>query len=306
MSVREVSLPGRNLLKRVWQYKMSYLFVLPALVLLAAFLGVPFIRSFTYSLYEWNGISSPVYVGLQNFSTLFHDKYFWNAFSNNLKFTVITTLVTCLLGFLFAVAIDRRVKGWSIFKFAYFLPVMISMTVVGVLFGKIFEPAFGILNSLLGALGLESWQHAWLGDPEIALYSIIGVTIWQYSGFTMILFLAAVEGISPEIHDAATIDGVSSFRRIVNIILPIVKRIVLMVVMLQIIFSFKVFDIVWVMTRGGPGTTSDILGTFLYKTAFRNEQFGYASSISVTMTITIFVVSIIYLSISKLGKHDND
>lgn len=306
MGARGVTSPGQQLLKQMWKYRISYLFVMPACLFLLIFLAIPFLQSFNYSLYEWNGISSAIFVGLENFKTLLQDDYFWNAFKNNVIFTSVTTIFTCLFGFLFAVAIDRRLKGWFVFKLTYFIPVMISMTVVGVLFGKIFEPAFGILNSMFGYLGLESLQLAWLGDPDIALYSIIGVTIWQYSGFTMLLFLAGIEGISPEIHDAATIDGVSGFRRIVNIILPMVKRVLYMVIMLQIIFSFKVFDIVWVMTRGGPGSSSDILGTFLYKTAFRNEQFGYASSISVAMTITIFIVAIIYLSISKLGKHEKE
>jgi ABC-type sugar transport systems, permease components len=293
-------------LKSLWRYKVSYLFVLPSVVLFAVFMVVPLVRSFSYSLYDWDGITSPQFTGWENFEQLFRDEYFWNALKNNIIFTVLTTVFTCLFGFLFAVAIDRRLKGWAVFKFTYFIPVMISMTVVGVLFGKILEPSFGILNSLFGKLGLESLQLAWLGDPDLALYTIIGVTVWQYSGFTMLLFLAAIEEISPEIHDAATLDGVSGFKRMTQIMLPIVKRVVFMVIMLQIIFSFKVFDIVWVMTLGGPGSASEVLGTFLYKTAFRSEQFGYASSISVVMTLIIFTISLIYLYFSNLGRHEKE
>jgi len=293
-------------LKSLWRYKVSYLFVLPSVVLFAVFMVVPLVRSFSYSLYDWDGITSPQFTGWGNFEQLLKDEYFWNALKNNIIFTVLTTVFTCLFGFLFAVAIDRRLKGWAVFKFTYFIPVMISMTVVGVLFGKILEPSFGILNSLFGKLGLESLQLAWLGDPDLALYTIIGVTVWQYSGFTMLLFLAAIEEISPEIHDAATLDGVSGFKRMTQIMLPIVKRVVFMVIMLQIIFSFKVFDIVWVMTLGGPGSASEVLGTFLYKTAFRSEQFGYASSISVVMTLIIFTISLIYLYFSNLGRHEKE
>lgn len=294
------------LYKSMWKNRISYLFLLPALLLLMTFQVIPLVKSFKYSLYQWDGILPATYVGFENFVQLFQDETFLISLKNNLLFTVLTTFFTVALGFLFAVAIERRVKGWSIFKFTYFLPVMISMTVVGMLFSKIMEPSFGMLNALLGALGLESWQQAWLGDPKLVMYSVIAVTIWQYSGFTMLLILAALEGISPEIHDAATIDGVTPIRRIFSIIFPIIRRIVYIVTMLQIIFSFKVFDITWVMTGGGPGTSSEMLGTFLYKTAFRSNEFGYASSIAVSMTLIILVISLVYLSLTRLSVQDKE
>jgi ABC-type sugar transport system permease subunit len=294
------------IIKVFWKHKVSYLFLLPSLLLLLVFIVVPLFKSFQYSLYSWDGISTPTFIGLENFRQVLQDPDFGIALKNNIIFTVLTTFGTVVIGFLLAVAIERRVRGWAIFKFTYFIPVMIAMTVVGVLFNRIFEPSFGILNRFLGLIGLESLQMAWLGDPNIALYSIIAVTIWQYSGFTMLLLLAAMEGIDPSIHDAATIDGVSTFQRIVNIIYPNIKRVVLIVTMLQIIFSFKVFDIVWVMTYGGPGNASEVLGTFLYKTAFRSYQFGYASAIAVAMTVIIFVISLIYSYFSRLGNSEKE
>lgn len=293
-----------SLAQRIWQYRMAYLFLLPSLILLMGFMVVPLIRTFQISLYDWDGLLSPSFIGLDNFKKLLQDATFWLALKNNMIFLVIVTVFTVLLGFLFAVAIERRFKGWKVYKFTFYIPAMISMAVVGMLFQKILEPSYGLLNSFLGMIGLEGWQAAWLGDPDIALYSVIAVTIWQYSGFTMLLFLSGVEGISPEIHDAATIDGVSGLRRITSIIFPLVRRLTLVITMLQIIFSFKVFDIIYVMTRGGPGDASQVLGTYLYKKAFSDYQFGYASSIGVLMAVIVFVFTIFYQKMTSLGEQD--
>jgi raffinose/stachyose/melibiose transport system permease protein len=297
---------NHSLAKTLWKNRIAYLFVLPSILFLVGLIVIPLIRSFQFSFYDWDGLLKPTFIGFENYQELISDSSFWMALKNNLIFTSFVTTFTVILGFLFAVAIDRRLKGWRTYKFVFYIPVMISMTIVGLLFQKIYEPTYGILNSFLGIIGLESLQSAWLGDPDIVLYSVIATAIWQHSGFTMLLFLTAIEGISPEIHDAATIDGVTGSKRITTIIFPLVKRLVFVVAMLQIIYSFKVFDKIYVMTGGGPGDASQVLATYLYETAFGKYQFGYASSIAVMMTLFVFTFSIIYLYFSKLGDRDHD
>ncbi|MEG2698822.1 MAG: sugar ABC transporter permease, partial [Ruthenibacterium sp.] len=218
-----------------------------------------------------------------------------------LLYMVFTVAFTVIIGLLLAIVIERRFKGWKIYKFIYYIPVMMSITVVATLFAKIYEPSYGILNSLLGFLNLDFLKQAWLGDPKMVLPSIIFTSVWQYSGFTMILFLVGLEGISPDIHEAATLDGVTELQRIRYITLPCVKRIIYVTIMLQMIFSFKSFDIIWVMTKGGPGTSSEVLGTLLYKTAFNYQDFGYASAIAVVMTVIIGSISLIYMKMSQIG-----
>src|SRR5262249_21298607 len=139
----------------------------------------------------------------------------------------------------------------------------------------------------------------WLGDPNVALIPIILVSIWQYAGFPMIIFLAAIENIPSEIHDAATLDGVTWWQRVIKIILPLVMNVVAVIVMLQLIFSFKVFDIVWAMTKGGPGNASSVLGVYLYRIAFDYTKFGYGSAVAVMMFLIIFVLSMIYLRLFR-------
>jgi ABC-type sugar transport system permease subunit len=178
---------------------------------------------------------------------------------------------------------------------------MMSSTVVGLLWGRLLDPTFGPINSLLKALG---WAQppVWLGDPNLALFPIIAVSIWQYAGFPMIIFLAAIENIPAEIHDAATLDGVTWWQRTLQIILPLVMNVVAVVVMLQLIFSFKVFDIVWAMTTGGPGNASSVLGVYLYRIAFEYTQFGYGSAVAVMMFLIIFTMSLIYLRLFQPAR----
>lgn len=285
-------------------YGMAYLFIIPAFTLISIFMLIPLIRSFYLSAFKWNGIKEPKFVGFNNYLNLFKDPKFSAALTNTLVFMFFTVLFTVLVGMLLAIVIERRMRGWKFYKFIYYVPVMLSITVVSTLFAKIYEPNYGVLNSVLSFLNLDFLRNSWLGDPDMVLGSIIFASVWQYCGFTMILFLVAFEGISVDIQEAATLEGVTESQRIRYITLPCVKRIIYVVIMLQMIFSFKSFDSIWVMTKGGPGTASEILGTLLYKTAFNYQDFGYASALAVVMTLIIGAISLIYMRFSNLGGQE--
>ncbi|WP_369017783.1 sugar ABC transporter permease [Thermatribacter velox] len=284
--------------RRKW---IGYAFVLPAFFFMVVFILYPLIESLILSFYDWTGISAKTFVGFENFRYLLKDRVFWLALKNNLIFTVLATAGTVILGFFLAVAIERRVRGWWFYKVVYFLPVMVSMTVVGLLWGRLLDPTLGPVNFILKKLGVAS-PPFWLGDPKTSLLSIIGVSIWQYAGFPMIILLAAMENVPLEVHDAATIDGVSEWQRIWYIIFPLIKPVFLMITVLQIIFSFKVFDIVWAMTQGGPGDSSIVLGVYLYKAAFRYTRFGYGAAIAVAMFLIIFPLSLLYIRLTRLEE----
>ncbi len=290
------------LLVRVRKNKAAYFFILPTILLLTVFMILPLIYSVVMSFYRWDGFSDPQFQGLSNYLRLLNHDNFWLALKNNSIFMVLFTTFTIVIGFLFAVAISRKVAGWQIYKFVFFIPVILVTAVIAALWAKIYEPSYGLLNSFLGVIGLESLQQLWLGNPDITLYSIIFVAIWQISGWCMLLFLAAIEGIEEEIHDAATIDGVSPFQRIIHIIMPMVKNMTFILIMLQIIASVKTFDLIYVMTGGGPFYASEVLGTILYREAFENQRFGYASAISVVMTIIIALITIIYLRFTQISN----
>jgi ABC-type sugar transport system permease subunit len=290
--------PNTGLLARIRKNIVAYVFIAPAFALMAIFLIYPIIQSLLLSFYEWNGIAPRVYIGLENFERLLRDRVLILAITNNVIFSIFTTVGTVVLGFTLAYSIERRVRGWRLFKVAYFIPVMVSGTVVGLLWEKLLDPTFGAVNVLLSALGVQD-PPVWLGDPLFAMVSLIVVTIWQYAGFPMIIFLAAMENIPQEIHDSATLDGVNWRQRATAIIMPLISNVTMTVILLQLIFSFKVFDIVWTMTQGGPGEATNVLAVYLYRTAFRFTEFGYGSAIAVVMFVIIFVLSNVYLRIFR-------
>lgn len=290
-------------MRKIIKNKFAYALVLPAVILSLVFIIWPLLSSIVMSFYKWDGILKPEFVGLRNYVKLFTDESFLQTVFNNLWFCFLVVIGTVFMGFLFAAAIHMRVKGWKIFKFVYYIPVMLSLTVVGSLFVKILDPNFGPFNLILEKIGLGNLAMAWLGDFRTALYTLVIVTIWQYSGFTMILLLTSMENISKEIHDAASIDGVNGVQRLFWIIFPCIKRTFFVVVMTQMIFSFKTFDLIYVMTNGGPGGSTEILGTLMYRYAFKATEYGYGSAVSVVMVLIISVISMIYLKMSNIGEN---
>jgi ABC-type sugar transport system permease subunit len=292
----------RGVRARLFRHSTPILFLMPAALLMAVFVAYPLVDSLVLSLYRWNGLEAREFIGLRNFEYLLTgDDVFWTSLQHNVMFSIGTTVGTVLIGFVLAVAIERRVHGWRFFKIVYFLPVMMPITVVGLLWGRIYDPTMGPLNALLHVVGVSS-PPEWLGNASMALPAVIAVTIWQYSGFPMIILLAAMENIPTDLHDAATLDGVNVWNRVRHIIFPLVQPVFAVIIMLQIIFSFKVFDIVWVMTQGGPGEASDVLGVYLYKAAFTYERFGYGSAVAVMMSLIIFALSLVYLRFIRPQK----
>jgi ABC-type sugar transport system permease subunit len=177
---------------------------------------------------------------------------------------------------------------------------MLPMTVTGALWARIYETNYGLLNTLLRTVGLDHLASAWLGDVNLSLWAIVAVSIWQFSGFPMIVLLAAIENISQEIHEAATLDGVNEWQRIRYLTLPLIRPVLFSISMLQIIFSLKVFDLVWIMTKGGPGESSSVLGTYLYRKAFELRSYGYASAVAVIMFVVIFAITYAYQRLIKI------
>lgn len=281
------------------KYGIWYLFLAPAVLLLLTFMAYPLIESLRLGFFRWNGLKPPRFIGVENFVELAQDQFFWGALWHTLVFAAVATVGTVGIGFLLAVAIAQRVWGWPLFRVGYFLPVMLSMTVVGALWGRIYEFNFGLLNTFLRGIGLEMLALPWLADVRYSLWAIIIVTIWQYAGFPMIVLLAAIETIPQELHDAATIDGANEGQRIWHLTLPLIRPVLASISMLQVVFSLKVFDVIWVMTKGGPSESSAVLGTYLYRQGFELREFGYASAVAVVMFVIIFALTYFYQRLVK-------
>lgn len=279
----------------------SWVWVLPALALLLVFVYYPIVENLRLSLYSWNAFSArPVFVGLDNYRTAAGDPIFWRALRNNTVFAV--TSLVFQVGFSLVLAavledfVHQRLRG--VLRTIYFIPAVISITVAGILFSFLYNPQIGLLNRLLGAVGLESWQHSWLGEPGTAMWSIIAMSQWQSIGYTAILFVVAIQRVPREFYEAARIDGAGKIRSFFSITVPMVREMTTLVTILTISGAFLVFNEVMVMTAGGPSNSSQVLGTWLYRNAFLNDDMGYAAAIAtVIFAITLLIGAVqIYVS----------
>lgn len=283
------------------------LYMLPALTLLTAFVFLPIVLNFIYALFRWSSFSTQWdFVGLANFERLLSDETVWVAFKNNLWYAVISLVFQVGGSMLIAALLEEKWmrRSQPFFRTVYFLPSMISLTVVGILWQTIYSPVFGIVNPLLEKLGLGMLATDWLGNTRTAVFSVIAVSQWQYFGYTMVLFLVAMQSVPAELYESAIIDGANSFQRFIHITIPNIREIILVNCMITIIGAFQVFDEIYIMTGGGPGRSSEVLGTYLFRTGFRNDEMGYASAIATMVFLVTFVFSVIQMRISGTGRRE--
>lgn len=283
------------------------LYMLPALTLLTAFVFLPIVLNFIYALFRWSSFSTQWdFVGLANFARLLSDETVWVAFKNNLWYAVISLVFQVGGSMLIAALLEEKWmrRSQPFFRTVYFLPSMISLTVVGILWQTIYSPVFGIVNPLLEKLGLGMLATDWLGNTRTAVFAVIAVSQWQYFGYTMVLFLVVMQGVPADLYESAIIDGANSFQRFIHITIPNIREIILVNCMTTIIGAFQVFDEIYIMTGGGPGRSSEVLGSYLFRTGFRNDEMGYASAIATMVFFVTFVFSVIQMRISGTGRRE--
>lgn len=278
------------------------LFLLPTLIFMGVFVVWPIVNSFQLSFYKWNGISpTRDFVGTENWARLLEDDVFVKAFNNNLKVVVLSIAIQIPLGMGLAILLEQggRFFLFRIFKTVYFFPMLMSSVAIGILFKYIYDPAFGLVNPVLEGVGLEQWTRAWLGDTDTALYAVIAVISWQYTPFYMILFLAALSGVPEELRDASLIDGANERRYYWHIALPMVSGTVRTAMILSLIGSLKYFDLIWVMTEGGPNNASELMATYMYKKAFPSFEVGYGSTVASALFIIVMVLAVVSFSLTR-------
>lgn len=269
-------------------------FTYPAIILFFIFYCIPIIASFVMSFTNWNikRISSPKFTGLKNFVRLFEDDYFLLALKNTVLFAVATTIGIVVLGLLLALLLNAAIKGKAFFRTVFYLPAVLSLIVIGIMFKAVFKLDGGILNQILNAIGLSSLTKDWLGNGTTAMWSIIFVQIWKWSGFAMAIYLAGLQGISADYYEAATIDGATAWQRFRKITLPLLAPAFTVVITMNTIGGFKVFEQVYVMTNGGPGNATQVLNTYIYK-EFSKGTLGRSSAASLLLFLLIAVIAVI-------------
>ncbi|WP_435925085.1 carbohydrate ABC transporter permease [Paenibacillus sp. DYY-L-2] len=269
------------------------LFVLPALILFLAFFIYPVFTAINNSFTSWNGISKNVtYIGFDNYATAFKDEAFWRSVKNNVYFILFSCLIQVPLIVIFSLLIAnvKRLKG--LYKTAVFMPSIMSTAVIGILWGFIYNPDFGLANQLLGVFGISPVY--WLSDKNWAMLSILITNAWQWTGFYIVMVLAAILAIPKELEEAAAIDGATGFQRAFKITIPLVMPIISVVIMLSIAGAMKAADIVLVMTKGGPAGSTDVMATYMIRYAITSFKHGFGNSIAVLIFVFTIIITVIY------------
>ncbi len=280
-------------------------FMAPALIFYGVYVVYAIGMTFYYSLFDWNGIdSNMVFIGLQNYFEVIRDGVFWQASGNNALLIAASLLTQLPLGLIMALLLFSPIKGMRLFRTVYFMPFLMSTVAIGILFIYIFDANYGLVNQFLGAVGLESLQHGWLGSEDTAIWAVIITICWQFAPFYMILFRAAIVGISEDLYEAADIDGASAWRKFSGITLPLLRPIIITSAILSVIGALKYFDLIYVMTGGGPNNSTELMATYMYDQTFTNFSMGYGSTISSMMFIIAFIVTLGIITVDNKRKAD--
>lgn len=287
---------------------MPLVFVLPSLIFLVIFVFIPLVQNFYNSFFNFSVFSqSKEFVGWENYGILLGDKTVRVAIINNVKYAVISVIFQVALALILAAILEDKVvrKIAPFIRVTYFMPVMISISVIALLFSFIYNPQIGLLNSFLELIGLESLQKPWLGNPKTAIYAVIAMSQWQSVGYIMMLFIVAIQKIPKDLYEAAEIDGAGKIRRFMNITVPQVRETIFVNTLITITGSMLVFSEPYILTKGGgPGISSITMAVHMYQMGFFKDKMGYASTLAVLIFLITAILAIIQIKLSKTGKDE--
>ncbi|MGV8927140.1 MAG: carbohydrate ABC transporter permease [Ewingella sp.] len=280
----------------------NMLFVLPSLLIYGVFLLAPLLFSIWASFTTWDGTSWPVFIGLQNFVNMFADATFWISIANNAMLLLFYTLCPIVIGLALCSFLNdtRRHVERSLLRILFFLPYIMPMAVLGVVWRWLYNPAFGPIDQLLRAIGQPQLAIAWLGDFNWALPAVGLVATWYFFGFCLVLFMAGLQRMDPSLLEAAELDGSSRRQKFMRITLPGLKPEIRVALLLTVIAGIKSFDLVYVMTRGGPGTSTLVTNIYMYQQGFDLRHFGYASAVAIIGMVMVFILNgLIHLALRE-------
>ncbi|MGE6576054.1 carbohydrate ABC transporter permease [Paenibacillus xylanexedens] len=274
-------------------------FVLPTLILFCGIVLIPIFVSSYYSLLDWNGVGRGTFIGLDNYVEMFKDSRVLNSIKNSLLFAGASVFIQLPISLVLALILASNVKGEGFYRTVYFIPVLISTVVIAQLWSKIYNADYGLLNVLLQSIGLSSLAQDWLGQKDTALAASFIPTLWQYVGYHMLLMYAGAKSVSQDVLEAARMDGASRIRTAWSIMIPLMKPILKVSLVFSVIGAFKVFDLIYVLTGGGPFYTTEVPSTLMYATIFDTFRYGYGSAISVFIIVECLVCTILINSLFK-------
>ena len=268
------------------QTRLGIALILPLMAMVVIFFLFPLVNAIYYAFVDFDGLDlSPPFVGFGNFTELAQDPALGPALVNNIIWIVLGTAGPLIFGFALALLMWKVGRGGLAYRIAFFLPYILPQVAVGVVWTWIYDPTRGMLNSALEAVGLDALTAGWLGDPDLALYAVLGTAVWATTGFVFLILLSALRNVDAEIVEASRIDGANSLQRVWYIVLPQIMPVFLMVTTITLVGGFSVFDIIFVMTGGGPAGATEVLGTYAYSSAFQLNRISYGTALALVITV---------------------
>ena len=289
-------------MKKLYSNKLHIvIFLLPALLLFCGVLIAPIGASAYFSFFDWNGLGAKTYIGFSNYKELFTSDAigFLKALRNSLLLAALSVFLQLPLALALALTLGKKIKGERLFLSVYFMPVLISTVVIGQLWLKIYNPDYGILNVFLRSVGLESWTRIWLGTKQTALGAVFVPTLWQYVGYHMLLLYAGVKSVPTELREAAMLDGASDSQVNRYIVLPYIKPIIRISVIFAVTGSLKSFDLIYVLTNGGPLHSTEVPSTLMINMLFLRNRYGMGSTIAVLLILLCFGFALLISAIFR-------
>jgi raffinose/stachyose/melibiose transport system permease protein len=284
-----------------------FVFLLPGILASIVVIIIPMVMTVGASFTKWNGIGDPEWIGLDNYTRLFGDELFWRSFKNIVALIVAMAVVPTLIGLVLAAVLFDYVgkkfgpRTANVFRSGFYLPQVIPVAVTGIVWGWILHPEYGALNRILDAVGLGALGRNWLGDERYALYSVMGVLIWVQIGYPLVMFMAGLQRIDPELYEAADLDGASWWQRFRRITVHMLRPEFYVVLVTTTIAALKVFGPVFVLTNGGPANATLVPSYFAWRNFFERANVGYGSAISVVLTVLIVALSVVFLKLQNRG-----
>ncbi|MFT4220612.1 MAG: sugar ABC transporter permease [Microbacterium sp.] len=267
-------------------------FLVPTMILFFTFVVYPIFYNLQASTLDWDGVNQGTFVGFDNYAELFGDPIFLTTLRNSAFWIVLTIIPQTVIGFLLAVALNQKLRGSTVYRALFFIPAILSPVVVGIVWQSILDPFSGVLAQVGRATGLTFLAGDYLTSPDTAIFAVIFVNVWMWTGFSMLFYLAGLQLIDPSLTEAARMDGANGVQTMARITFPLLKNTTLSLVLLGVIGSLKTFELVYVLTQGGPNHASEMLPTFAFQEAFQLQNVGYASAISVVLLVIAIVSSL--------------
>lgn len=278
------------------------LFLVVPVVSFTVFVIYPIVRSIWLSLHRWDGISPTMkYIGLRNYERLLANSAFWTALTNNAKWLVFSLLIPPALGLLLALLIDNNIKGERMFQTIYFLPYTITPVAVAAVWRWLYEPRNGLINQLLTQVGLGHLARPWIGNVSIATYAVMAASLWWTTGFSLVLYLSGLRNIPPELLEAADIDGANFLQKFRRVIVPQLLPSTIVVLAMSAVDALRIFDIIYALTRGGPGYATEVLATLMFDYSFNRFDMGLGSAVAVILLILSAIIILPYIYHTSKG-----